>query len=124
MPFESMACYKRRVSRLPGVGRPMRCSSCDFENTAGKKFCIRCGSAFIPHCPKFGSENLPEASFCGDCGAPLEKGSAAGDRRPSSGSAAQHQRPASLIQPEAIDASDVPDGERKTVTALFADIKG
>ena len=37
---------------------------------------------------------------------------------------AQPQRSATLIQPEAIDASDLPDGERKTVTALFADIKG
>jgi hypothetical protein len=55
----------------------MRCSSCDFENTAGKKFCIRCGAALSAHCPKCGSENLPEASFCGDCGASLEKGSAA-----------------------------------------------
>jgi class 3 adenylate cyclase len=102
----------------------MRCSSCDFENAAGKKFCIRCGSALILHCPKCGCENPHEASFCGDCGASLETGSAAGDRRLSPGSAAEPQRSASLIQPEAIDASDLPDGERKTVTALFADIKG
>ncbi len=105
------------------AGRPMRCSSCDFENAAGKKFCIRCGSALILHCPKCGCENPHEASFCGDCGASLETGSAAGDRRLSPGSAAEPQRSASLIQPEAIDASDLPDGERKTVTALFADIK-
>src|SRR5712671_6310863 len=102
----------------------MRCSSCDFENAAGKKFCIRCGSALSPRCPKCGCENPPEASFCGDCGASLEKGSATGDRRPSPGSAAQPQRPTTLIQPEVADASEVPDGERKTVTALFADIKG
>ena len=102
----------------------MRCSSCNFENTAGKKFCIRCGVAFGVRCAKCGSENPPEATFCGDCGASLEKGSAAGDRRPSTGSAAQPQRPSTLIQPEVADASEVPDGERKTVTALFADIKG
>ena len=47
----------------------MRCPSCDFENAAGKKFCIRCGVAFGVRCPKCGSENPPEASFCGDCGA-------------------------------------------------------
>jgi class 3 adenylate cyclase len=102
----------------------MRCSSCDFENAAGKKFCIRCGSALIPRCPKCGTENPPEASFCGDCGASLEKGSAADERRPSPGLAAQSQTPATLIQPEVADASKMPDGERKTVTALFADIKG
>jgi class 3 adenylate cyclase len=102
----------------------MRCSNCNFENIAGNKFCIRCGAALSARCPKCGSENPPEASFCGDCGASLEKGSAAGDRRPSPGSAAQPQRPATLIQPEAINASEVLDGERKTVAALFADIKG
>jgi hypothetical protein len=102
----------------------MRCSSCDFENAAGKKFCIRCGVAFGVRCSKRNCENTPEASFCGDCGDPLEKGSAAVDRRPSSGSAAQPQRPTTLIQSEVADTSKMPDGERKTVTALFADIKG
>ena len=51
----------------------MRCSSCDFENAAGKKFCIRCGVALSARCPKCGSENPPEASFCGDCGAALSE---------------------------------------------------
>ena len=102
----------------------MRCSSCNFENAAGKKFCIQCGSALSPRCPRCGSENPPEASFCGDCGASLGTESAAGDLRPSPGSAAQPQRSSTLIQQEVADASEVPDGERKTVTALFADIKG
>jgi class 3 adenylate cyclase len=44
--------------------------------------------------------------------------------KPSPGSAAQPQRPSTLIQPEVADASELPEGERKTVTALFADIKG
>ena len=46
----------------------MRCPGCDFENAAGKKFCIRCGVAFGVRCAKCGSENPPEATFCGDCG--------------------------------------------------------
>jgi hypothetical protein len=49
----------------------VRCSSCNFDNAASKKFCIRCGGAFGVRCPKCGSENLPEASFCGDCDAGL-----------------------------------------------------
>jgi class 3 adenylate cyclase/predicted ATPase len=102
----------------------MRCSSCNFENAAGKKFCIRCGAAFGVRCPKCNCENPPEASFCGDCGASLEKGSAADERGPSPGFAAQSQTPAIPIQPEVADVSKIPDGERKTVTALFADIKG
>ena len=46
------------------------------------------------------------------------------ERQSSPGLAAQSQTPATLIQPEVADVSKIPDGERKTVTALFADIKG
>src|SRR3989475_9174066 len=98
----------------------MRCSSCDFENAAGKKFCIRCGVAFGVSCQKCGSENPPEASFCGDCGASLGTNSETDGSHPSPRPLAQHSPPASTAQPQV----EVPEGERKTVTALFADIKG
>src|SRR5215467_7040042 len=51
----------------------MRCPGCDFENAAGKKFCIRCGVALGALCPECGSANPPEASYCGDCGAALSR---------------------------------------------------
>ena len=103
------------------VGRPMRCSSCDFENAAGKKFCIRCGAALRSRCPKCGSENSPEASFCGDCGAVLV------DTVPPNAPSASVAKPTGLgirVTAEQTNASVATDGERKTVTALFADIKG
>jgi hypothetical protein len=93
----------------------MRCSSCDFENAAGKKFCIRCGSALSPRCPKCGSDNLPEASFCGDCGAALSQPTAAPRSAESAAApaAGEHGEP-----------HEAPVGERSHLTVLFCDLVG
>src|SRR5713226_8214573 len=93
----------------------MRCSACGFDNRDGAKFCIECGARFSSRCAKCGFENTPTAKFCGECGVPFQSGTS------SSGSAA---RQTGLVEQPSVDAADVPEGERKTVTALFADIKG
>ena len=94
----------------------MRCSKCATENPAGKKFCGGCGSALSARCPQCGAENAPSFKFCGDCGASLSaRGSVAGDEASALASSSLHV---------AADASEAADGEGKTVTALFADIKG
>jgi hypothetical protein len=102
------------------VGRPLRCSSCNFENAADKKFCIRCGVALSLRCPKCSCENPPEATFCGDCGASLGTSSGADGSQLSPRPAAQRPLTVNEAQPRA----EIPEAERKTVTALFADIKG
>jgi hypothetical protein len=93
----------------------MRCSSCNFDNVAVRKFCIQCGAALRPRCLKCGSENPPEAGFCGECGTALSKHAAI------EGSA-KHAAASTVV--EGRGPSEGPEGERKTVTALFADIKG
>lgn len=97
----------------------MLCSSCIFENATGRKFCIHCGASLSPRCPKCGAENPGEARFCGDCGTALAGASPHASRASSSNQAAQRIRATSEQAP-----SRALDGERKTVTALFADIKG
>src|SRR5262249_27175354 len=94
----------------------MRCSKCGAENPAGKRFCADCGAQLGNRCPKCGSENPAAKKFCGDCGAAL-----AGNA-----SIVLAKTPAEAIRvtAELADASTLTDGERKTVTALFADIKG
>ena len=87
----------------------MRCSSCNFDNAAGKKFCIRCGVAFGVRCPKCGSENPPEASFCGDCGTGLIV--------PAKAEADEHAH--NII----VDRHAV-EGERRHLTVLFCDLVG
>src|SRR5713101_2054446 len=99
---------------MPAPGEPMRCSKCGTDNPEGLRFCNECAAPFGRRCSKCGFENAPAAKFCGECAAPLPTG-----RFDPSQASAQAVR----ITAEA-DSQTIVDGERKTVTALFADIKG
>src|SRR5271169_143248 len=96
----------------------MRCESCLTENPQGAKFCIQCATPFKRRCQKCAFENPPEAKFCAQCATSL------------GGEAGQPPKATSSSTPSdirvAVESSEPPeiDGERKTVTALFADIKG
>jgi class 3 adenylate cyclase/tetratricopeptide (TPR) repeat protein len=96
----------------------MLCAKCGAENPAGLKFCNECATPFGRRCVKCGFENAPTAKFCGECAAPL---SAAEGSRKSPPVAAP--TPAIRVAAEPVEASTI-EGERKTVTSLFADIKG
>jgi class 3 adenylate cyclase/tetratricopeptide (TPR) repeat protein len=98
----------------------MRCSSCKAENPEATKFCIECGVPFKRRCSECRFLNLPQARFCGECGIAL------GDAKSSVPASAPDSTIDSLpaIEPLPTAAASLPDGERKTVTALFADIKG
>ena len=93
----------------------MRCANCKTENPAGKKFCGDCGAALANLCQRCGCENPAGKRFCGECGTALAAVAAATPAKQSGGSPI---RVAETPAPENLD------GERKTVTALFADIKG
>jgi class 3 adenylate cyclase len=95
----------------------MRCSSCGAENLEGLKFGNECAAPFRRRCPSCGFENTPTAKFCGECAAPLN--APPGRRDPANASSPQAVRIAAQV-----DSQTTMEGERKTVTALFADIKG
>jgi predicted ATPase/class 3 adenylate cyclase len=84
----------------------MRCSKCGFENPEGMKFCGQCTNPLALICPKCRFENPPGFKFCGQCTAPLSASAP------------------SIRMGEAATDAEAVEGERKTVTALFADIKG
>src|ERR1700737_4718319 len=109
-----------------GVGRisegnAMRCTKCGNESSTGRKFCATCGSPLSSRCPKCGAENAPPSAFCEDCGAALAgTATSTAARSPPAAAIAAAKVRGTPEQP----AGDPPEGERKTVTALFADIKG
>lgn len=74
----------------------MDCPGCGSPNAAEAKFCSACGHAQVASCPSCGAPNAADARFCNMCGT-------------------------SLVPAQ----SPVQDpGERRLVTALFADLVG
>src|SRR5216684_7727030 len=119
----------------------MFCPSCQHENPESSKFCNACGTKLASACPQCGHVNPPGSGFCNECGTPFT-GKAKGKRQKAKGKTASSDsrrrtpdaRPidytpkhlAEHIRAEqaAMEARGSVDGERKTITALFADIKG
>jgi class 3 adenylate cyclase len=97
----------------------MVCAKCGTEGIPGKRFCAECGSLLSNRCAKCGSDNAPNAKFCPDCGISLGKDDSAKVIKPLAASA-----PTAISFAAEQQESEVVEGERKTVTALFADIKG
>jgi len=97
----------------------MRCSKCGTNNPPTNNFCAKCGNALVKRCAKCKAENPPTSDFCGKCGTPLTNAASAAAATSSSPESASSVR----VAPES-SSPEALDGERKTVTALFADIKG
>ena len=96
----------------------MRCSECRAEGIPGKKFCAECGSPLSNRCSNCGSDNAPDAKFCADCGNALGRYLGSEVAKPSTEALSGIRIAAERI------TSDATDGERKMITALFADIQG
>ncbi len=95
----------------------MRCGKCNTENPEGMKFCGNCAAPLGNRCARCGFDNPVEFKFCGQCG------SALGASAPRPAPSRPPQEPTvRVVEDQA--AATAADGERKTVTALFADIKG
>src|SRR5271169_1671740 len=94
----------------------MRCTTCGIDNAAGSRFCNQCATPLSRACPKCAHPNAPDARFCAECAAALSSDASKSSARTSSTSSVR-------IASESSDP-DIAEGERKTVTALFADIKG
>jgi class 3 adenylate cyclase/predicted ATPase len=95
----------------------MLCSTCRKDNPADASFCEQCGSKLDLVCPACRAAVSPGARFCKKCGAATRSAKATahvGDSTTDS----RIKFSADAVAPDSLD------GERKTVTALFADIKG
>src|SRR6516225_7395241 len=92
----------------------MRCAKCGADNREGRKFCAKCAAPLARSCPQCGASNEPGEDFCGECAASLAQAPATSTKK-SSGTP--------ILVAEA-SAPENLEGERKTITALFADSKG
>src|SRR3984957_5740435 len=97
----------------------MRCTACNCENPPKARFCVECGTVLGNLCPRCGAENLQQFKFCAECGASLRDSSQPPSLvRPATTSPSQSFGAEYSRQPE-----EALESERKTITALFADIK-
>ena len=95
----------------------MRCPSCNYDNPADALFCEGCGAKLELICPACKASVSPGARFCKKCGTVIGATKAAASTTVS-------PTKSQIIVAAAAAASEALEGERKTVTALFADIKG
>src|SRR5262245_35307548 len=124
----------------------MHCASCGFANQPESQFCEECGTKLVRACPSCGREVRPSAKFCPTCGSPLagqssvqrlassvQRSSGFGvrssqplipDPRPPSSYTPPHLAQRILAEQAAMEARGTVEGERKVITALFADLKG
>jgi class 3 adenylate cyclase/tetratricopeptide (TPR) repeat protein/ribosomal protein L40E len=96
----------------------MSCSKCNYANPGDALFCMKCGTRLERPCASCGVTNPGEANFCRKCGAAL--GALSRIKEGVNGEVLASSHGPGRIR----ETFEEPEGERKTVTALFADIKG
>ena len=99
----------------------MRCSNCRYDNPDGAKFCGECGKKLVNRCQGCGRENPPTNKFCYECG--LQIGEGVDSANAVNLGEPQVYIPDHLAQ-KILGGRASLEGERKQVTALFADIHG
>ncbi len=98
----------------------MQCPKCQFDNPEGIKFCGECGFKLEQRCPQCDFANPPNFKFCGECGHDLRKP----DPTPAPDDSATKAE-AAAVQPEGhTPDTELLEGERKHVTAIFSDMSG
>ncbi len=94
----------------------MLCPKCNKDNPADASFCEECGAKLELICPTCKASVSPGARFCKKCG------TAFGSTRADTSTTVSSTKSQIRVAADG-GASEAIEGERKTVTALFADIK-
>jgi len=100
-----------------------QCTSCGFENAAEANFCQQCGMRLTRLCAQCGQILDPAARFCIACGASVDEVPQVSSTPPIHYTP-RHLAERILAEQAAMEARAATSGERKTITALFADMAG
>ena len=104
----------------------MKCSKCQFDNSASAKFCVECGDKLEIMCRNCNTRNYPSHKFCSDCGIALIIPAETSPKDLSFDEKLekiQKYLPSGITE-KILSQKDKIEGERKQVTVLFCDMKG
>jgi class 3 adenylate cyclase/tetratricopeptide (TPR) repeat protein len=99
----------------------MKCAKCQSQNREGVKFCEECGAPLAITCQGCGAELAPGKKFCGSCGAPTAPTAPA--ERADRFASPESYTPKHLAE-KILTSKSAMEGERKSVTVMFADVSG
>jgi class 3 adenylate cyclase/tetratricopeptide (TPR) repeat protein len=125
---------------MAAASPPFLCPACQFENSVGAKFCGACGASLTLTCSRCSTKNPPSFKFCSECGSALATSPATVGAGGGAGPAAtapapkdtlfrlqeakvRAYTPAHLAE-KILTSAPTLEGERKSVTVLFADVAG
>jgi ribosomal protein L40E len=97
-----------------------RCPQCQHDNPGDAKFCLECGLRLALKCLACDTELPGGAKFCKECGQAVGKSAPSPPTRFGSPDSYTPRHLAERI----LTSKAAPEGERKQVTVLFADVKG
>jgi class 3 adenylate cyclase/tetratricopeptide (TPR) repeat protein len=97
----------------------VHCRACEFTNEPGSRFCAECGTELTITCPNCSAISPGGTKFCNTCGHDLRAPS-----QPPDDPIARLVPPEMLAKLQSAQAGNAMRGERRTVTMLFADVKG
>jgi class 3 adenylate cyclase/tetratricopeptide (TPR) repeat protein len=104
----------------------LNCPNCQHLNRSEAKFCEECGATLPRVCATCGYELSPAAKFCPECGQAIGLSSSGkiGTSEPQWQFASPEAYTPSHLAEKILTSRAALEGERKQVTALFADLKG
>jgi len=99
----------------------VECPNCGQQNASDANFCAHCGTALSITCPVCSTVAPAGTKFCSNCGANLQTAEPA---EAAESDLARYLPGELLAKMRSARAGHAMQGERRTVTMLFADIKG
>ncbi len=101
----------------------MQCLKCQHKNKPSAKYCSHCGTKFEQVCPQCGAQVDPTDRFCSECSTALDTSVTSEPEKTDSTSGPLSYTPPHLAE-RILSKRTVIEGERRTITVLFADAKG
>jgi class 3 adenylate cyclase/tetratricopeptide (TPR) repeat protein len=102
----------------------LRCANCGHDNLEDALFCSQCGNSLKTVCPACGTEADRGDRFCRNCGSALSEDTAVEDGSRPQDDLSRYLPEELLAKMRSAREGRAMEGERRTVTMLFADIQG